>query len=164
MFRWSLDLRLYSPPQAGPVYPPCRPGSTTGPANLQQQEFTMSKHGQRGLRRLLDASRYSLAGLGSAWRSEEAFRQEAVLLIVLVPLALWLGRGPLEWVLLIGCWLLVLIVELLNTAVEYTVDRIGPERHELSGRAKDIGSAAVMLSLVLAGVVWIGVVVERITG
>lgn len=73
---------------------------------------------------------------------------------MLLPLAIWLGRGPVEWILLVGSCLLVLIVELLNSAIESVVDRIGPERHELSGRAKDIGSAAVMLALLLAGLTW----------
>lgn len=122
----------------------------------------MAKHGKRGLRRLLDATRYSLSGLRQAWRSEEAFRQEAVVLVPLVPLALWLGEGPRDWLLLVGSWLLVMIVELLNTAVEYTVDRIGPERHALSGGAKDLGSAAVMLSLLLAGMCWAAVAWEQL--
>ena len=121
----------------------------------------MAKHGKRGLRRLLDATQYSLSGLRQAWQSEEAFRQEAVVLVPLVPLALWLGEGPRDWLLLVGSWLLVMIVELLNTAVEYTVDRIGPEHHALSGGAKDLGSAAVMLSLLLAAMAWSAVAWER---
>jgi diacylglycerol kinase (ATP) len=114
----------------------------------------MVKHGKRGLRRLRDATGYSAAGLLTAWRSEEAFRQEVVLAIVLVPLALWLGQTPMERVLLIGSWLIVMIVEILNTAIEATVDRISDEHHKLSGQAKDLGSAAVFLSLVLALLAW----------
>lgn len=124
----------------------------------------MPKHQKRGLRRLVAATGYSLAGLAAAWRSEEAFRQEVLLLVPLVPAALWLGRGPLEWLALIGVWILVLVVELLNTAVEFTVDRIGSERHELSGHAKDIGSAAVMLSLLLALLTWAAVAWDRFSG
>lgn len=124
----------------------------------------MRKHQNRGLRRLVAAIGYSLAGLAAAWRSEEAFRQEVLMLVPLVPAALWLGRGPLEWLALIGVWILVMIVELLNTAVEFTVDRIGSERHELSGHAKDIGSAAVMLSLLLALMTWAAVGWSRLAG
>lgn len=121
----------------------------------------MPKQGKRGLRRLVDATGYSMAGLAVAWRGEEAFRQEATLAIVLVPLALWLGQSHLERLLLVGSWLLVMIVEILNTAVEATVDRISDERHTLSGQAKDLGSAAVFLSLLLAGLVWGTVAWER---
>jgi diacylglycerol kinase (ATP) len=121
----------------------------------------MPKPGARGLKRVLDAFGYSMAGLGSAWKSEEAFRQEALLGALLVPAAMWLGQSLLERVLLVGTWLLVLIVEVLNTAIEATVDRISDEHHQLSGRAKDLGSAAVFLALVLAGLVWIAVAWQR---
>jgi len=121
----------------------------------------MAKHGSRGFRRLVDATRYSVSGLRQAWRSEEAFRQESLLLLPAVPLALWLGEGPRDWALLLGSWILVLIVELLNTAIEYTVDRIGPEHHELAGGAKDMGSAAVMLSTLIAALTWGAVAWER---
>ncbi|WP_355661100.1 diacylglycerol kinase [Halomonas salifodinae] len=112
------------------------------------------KPGHRGWRHLIHSTHYSLKGLKAAYRNEAAFRQELGLCLLLLPLAIWLGRGPLEWILLVGSCLLVLIVELLNSAIESVVDRIGPERHELSGRAKDIGSAAVMLALLLAGLTW----------
>lgn len=118
----------------------------------------------RGLRRIVAATRYSLAGLAAAWRGEAAFRQEVVAAIVLIPAALWVGTGPAERVLLIGSVFIVLIVEVLNSAVENTIDRIGPERHELSGRAKDLGSAAVFLSLLLAGITWGLVIWGRIAG
>ncbi|SEN11553.1 diacylglycerol kinase [Halomonas caseinilytica] len=112
------------------------------------------KPGHTGLRHLVHSTRYSFKGLKAAYRYESAFRQELGLCLVLIPLAWWIGEAPVEWLLLVGSCLLVLIVELLNTAVESVVDRIGPERHKLSGRAKDIGSAAVMLALVFAGLTW----------
>jgi len=104
---------------------------------------------------VLNAIRYSLAGLAAAARHEDAFRMELILVALLAPLALWLGESGVERALLIGCLLLVLIVELLNSAIEATVDRISFENHRLAKRAKDIGSAAVMLSLVNAGVIWL---------
>lgn len=90
----------------------------------------------------------------TAFKSEAAFRQECALAAILLPAAFWLGRTGVERALLAGTCVLVLIVELLNTAVEYVVDRIGMDHHELSGNAKDVGSAAVLMSLVLTGVVW----------
>jgi diacylglycerol kinase (ATP) len=96
----------------------------------------------------------SLKGFKATWLHEEAFRQEALLLVAAGPLGLWLGQGGVEKALLVGSLLLVLIVELLNTGIEIVVDRISFERHELSGRAKDVGSAAVLTSLALAGMVW----------
>lgn len=112
------------------------------------------KPGHTGWRHLVHSTRYSLKGLGAAFRNEAAFRQEVGICAVLLPIAAWIGEGPVEWILLVGSCLLVLIVELLNSAIENVVDRIGTERHELSGRAKDIGSAAVMLALALAGLTW----------
>lgn len=100
-------------------------------------------------------------GLTAAWRSEAAFRQECLLTLLLLPLAFWWGRNPVEWALLIASCLLVLAVELLNSAIEAVTDRVGAERHELSGRAKDMGSAAVLISLVLVAVVWGGVAADR---
>lgn len=114
----------------------------------------MGKPGITGVRRILHAARYSAQGFVHAWRHEVAFRQELALTAVLLPLALWLGRSMIEVLLLIGTCLLMLIVELLNSAIEATVDRVGREQHELSGRAKDLGSAAVFLSLLLVGVTW----------
>jgi diacylglycerol kinase (ATP) len=108
----------------------------------------------RGIRRLIRATGYSFRGLAAAFRHETAFRQEVALSLVLIPLALWLGASGLERALLIMSWLLVLMVELVNSGIEAVVDRIGPEHHELSGRAKDIGSAAVLVALVNAAVVW----------
>ncbi|QSA96863.1 diacylglycerol kinase [Methylococcus sp. EFPC2] len=103
----------------------------------------------------------SIKGFRATWENEEAFRQEVYLLIVAAPLALWLGGSGIEKALLLGSVLLVLIVELLNTGIEVVVDRISFDRHELSGRAKDIGSAAVLTSLVLAAIVWVSVLGSR---
>jgi diacylglycerol kinase (ATP) len=111
--------------------------------------------GKTGLRRVLNATRYSLEGLAAAARHEDAFRQELIVFAITVPVALWLGRTGLERALLIGCLFLVLIVELVNSAVEAAVDRVSFENHRLAKRAKDIGSAAVMLSIVNAAVVWL---------
>ncbi|MEI6719469.1 MAG: diacylglycerol kinase [Betaproteobacteria bacterium] len=111
--------------------------------------------GKTGLRRLINATGYSLAGLSEATRNEDAFRQELLLALVMVPLGLWFGPSGTEKALLVGSVLLVLIVELLNSAVEATVDRISLEDHRLAKRAKDIGSAAVMVSLLNAAAVWI---------
>ena len=107
-----------------------------------------------GLERVIKAAGYSWAGLKAAYRHEAAFRQEVALCIPLVPLGLWLGHTGVERALLVGCLLLVLVAELLNSAVEAVVDRIGPEHHALSGRAKDIGSAAVFVALANVALVW----------
>jgi diacylglycerol kinase (ATP) len=111
--------------------------------------------GRTGLRRAWNATRYSLAGLAAAARHEAAFRELLVLLVVAVPLALWLAADGVSRALLIGSVLLALIVEMVNAAVEATVDRVSLENHPLAKRAKDIGSAAVMLALVNAAVVWL---------
>ncbi len=113
-----------------------------------------------GWQRIVNAAGYSLKGLASTYRTEAAFRQELWLLAAAVPLALWLGETALETVLLISSLLLVLIVELLNSALESIVDRIGPEFHHLSGKAKDQGSAAVLIALILAGMVWLTILVN----
>jgi diacylglycerol kinase (ATP) len=111
--------------------------------------------GKTGLRRLINAAGYSMSGLAAAARHEDAFRQELILAAVLVPLGLWLGASGVERALLVGSVLLVLIVELLNSAVEATVDRVSLDDHSLAKRAKDIGSAAVMLSLANVAVIWL---------
>ena len=111
--------------------------------------------GKTGLRRLINAAGYSFAGLAAAARHEDAFRQELMLAMVLVPFGLWLGASGVERALLVGSVLLVLIVELLNSAVEATVDRVSLDDHNLAKRAKDIGSAAVMLALVNVVVIWL---------
>jgi len=102
---------------------------------------------------------WSLAGLASAWQ-ETAFRQEIGCLVVLAPLAFWLGGSGVERAMLLASLLLVLIAELLNTAVESAIDRIGPERHPLSGRAKDIASAAVFIALINAVLVWLLILLD----
>ena len=114
----------------------------------------MAKPGETGIQRIISAAGYSAKGLRSCWRNEAAFRQELLACIVMFPLALYLGQGGLEKAMLIGSCLLVLIVEVLNSSVEAVVDRIGHEHHELSGLAKDLGSAAVMLSLLNVALVW----------
>ncbi len=114
----------------------------------------MAGQNATGLKRLVNACYFSAAGFKAAWQHEEAFRQEVILLVISTPCALWLGQTAVEKLLLIGSIVLVMLVELLNSAVEATVDRVGLERHEFSKRAKDIGSAAVALSLVWATIVW----------
>ncbi|AHG19850.1 diacylglycerol kinase [Chania multitudinisentens RB-25] len=107
-----------------------------------------------GLTRIIKAVGYSYKGLTAAWRNEAAFRQELVALIVAIILAIWLDVGAIARILLIGSVLLVMIVEILNSAIEAIVDRVGTDYHELSGRAKDMGSAAVSLTIILALFVW----------
>ena len=107
-----------------------------------------------GWRRVVRAAGHSARGLRAAWQFESAFRQECVLFLLLSPLGLWLGHTWVEQALLVGSAALVLIVELLNSAIESTVDRVSMEHHELSKRAKDLGSAAVMLSLLLCTAIW----------
>lgn len=111
--------------------------------------------GKRGLQRILNATRYSFSGIQAAYRHEDAFRQEALLAAILIPLALWLPASGIGHALMIGSVILVLIVELINSAVEATVDRISLEHHELAKRAKDIGSAAVFFALLNVILVWI---------
>ena len=113
-----------------------------------------------GLNRIIHAGGYSIQGLIAGW-GETAFRQEAIAAFVLVPLAFWLGDNWVETALLAGTVLIVMIVELLNTGIETAIDRIGPEWHALSKRAKDMGSAAVLLSLLLCGGVWAAALLQR---
>lgn len=110
--------------------------------------------GKTGLRRLFNAFGYSLDGFKAAYKHEDAFRQEVLLSIILTPLAFYLGNSAIEIALMITSVLLVLIVELLNSAIEAVVDRVSIERHELAKRAKDIGSAAVFIALLIMVVVW----------
>ena len=114
----------------------------------------MATLGTEGLERIIKATGYSWQGLKAAYRYEAAFRQEFFLAIILVPLGIWLGQTGLEKTLLVSSIILVLIVELVNSGLEVIVDRIGDEQHKLSGRAKDIGSAAVFISLINVLVVW----------
>ncbi|MEK8045987.1 MAG: diacylglycerol kinase [Burkholderiales bacterium PBB6] len=110
--------------------------------------------GRTGLNRIIHAAGYSMAGLKAAYNGESAFRQETWLAVVLVPLAFWVGQTWIEVALLAGSVLIVMIVELLNSAIEAAIDRIGFEMHDLSARAKDIASAAVLLSLTLCAGIW----------
>jgi len=115
----------------------------------------MAYQNARGMARLVNAFRFSMAGFRQCFQHEEAFRQEVFASLLFIPLGLWLGDTGIERAMLVGSWLLVMIVELLNSAIEANVDRVGLERHELSGRAKDIASAAVFSSLVMASSVWL---------
>ncbi len=121
----------------------------------------MGYSGNTGFSRLVKACQYSWQGLRAACRHEEAFRQELWLSFVLIPLGLWLGQTGVEKALLTGSVILLLLVEMLNSAIEAVVDRIGDEQHELSGRAKDMGSAAVAISIGLIVVVWALVLLDH---
>ena len=110
--------------------------------------------GKQGLTRLINALGYSKDGLSAAWKNEAAFREEVLLAAIAIPLAIVLGKTGIERALLIGAILLILIVEILNSGLEAVVDKASPEKHELAKRAKDMGSAAVLLSLVNAAVIW----------
>ena len=121
----------------------------------------MAYHNVRGWKRVIYAFGYSMKGLKACFEVEEAFRQEVFILIVLLPLGLWLGETPVERAMLVGSLLLVPIVELLNSAIEANVDRVGTERHELSARAKDIASAAVLMSIMFAAVIWLLIVLPK---
>jgi diacylglycerol kinase (ATP) len=114
----------------------------------------MGKPGHTGIRRIILATRFSAQGLRYAWRNESAFRQEVLLTVVLAPIAFWLGRSAAEVLVLTVPLALVLIVELLNSAIEATVDRISDKEHELAGSAKDMGSAAVFVSLLIVAGTW----------
>ena len=124
----------------------------------------MAKPGATGITRIINATGYSMKGLKSAWINEAAFRQELLLILLLMPLAFWIGDSLNEILLLICISWLVVIVEVLNSAVEAVVDRIGSEHHELSGRAKDLGSAAVFIALALNALVWGALVGRNLLG
>ncbi|MBB5212994.1 diacylglycerol kinase [Microbulbifer hydrolyticus] len=128
------------------------------------EEQFVNKPGKTGISRLIDATEYSRQGLLATWRNEAAFRQEVSLAILLIPAALWLGDSGVERALLIGVTLLVMIVELLNSALEAVVDRVGPEKHPLSKIAKDTGSAAVSMSLLLWLSTWACILLPRWLG
>lgn len=125
---------------------------TAAPANPQKA--------RTGLNRIWHAGGYSVEGLRAGW-NEKAFRQEAIAAMVLLPLSLWLGRTWVEMALLAGSVVIVMIVELLNTGIETAIDRIGPEWHDLSKRAKDMGSAAVLLALLLCVGIWAAALFHR---
>jgi len=119
----------------------------------------MADSGNTGISRIINATRFSWQGLCAAYRHEEAFRQETWLCVLLVPLGLYLGDGGVEKALLVSSVLLLPLVEILNSALEALVDRVGEEHHELSGRAKDMGSAAVALAILLAASIWLLVLI-----
>ena len=128
---------------------------------MEADSATLGRHKPRGLLRVLRALGASANGLVGPFREEAAFRQELALATLVIPLALWLGHSGVERALLIAPMLLILVVELLNSAIEAPVDRIGFERHKLAGLAKDIGSAAVFMSFVLLITVWLLVLLGR---
>lgn len=142
-------------PQSGSISPELTlrtDPSPDAPANPQKS--------RKGLTRIWHATGYSIAGLRAGWH-ETAFRQEALASVVLLPAAFWLGRGWVETMLLAGTVVLIMIVELLNTGIETAIDRIGPEWHDLSKRAKDMGSAAVLLSFLLCTATWLMALYSR---
>jgi diacylglycerol kinase (ATP) len=128
---------------------------------MEADGAAVDRYKPRGVLRILRACESSWNGLKGAYREEAAFRQELAVAVLVIPLGLWLGHSGTERVLLVAPMFVVLIVELLNSAIEATVDRIGFERHALAGLAKDIGSAAVMMSFVLLVVVWLLVLLGR---
>ena len=123
--------------------------------------LNLAKGKNRGVRRIINAFRYTYAGLKAAWIYEEAFRQEILLLIFVVPLGIWVGASSTQRAILIGFYLNIPLTELLNSSIEAIVDRMGEEHHALSGRAKDLGSAAVFLSICIAVITWSIVGCER---
>ncbi len=118
----------------------------------------MTFYNEKGLKRFVNAIFFSIAGFKATWQHEEAFRQEVTIFIISIPLAIWLAENNIEKVLLIGSVVLVMVTELLNSSIETVVDRVGVEYHELAGRAKDIGSAAVMLSIIMSIATWLLIV------
>lgn len=114
-----------------------------------------------GMRRIFNACRYSWQGLCAAFKHEAAFRQELLIVLVLVPVAVWIGRNTGEILLLVGSLFFVLIIELINSALEALADAITIEHHPLLGRAKDLGSAAVMLAMIFCGMVWLGIMASH---
>jgi diacylglycerol kinase (ATP) len=128
---------------------------------MDADSAAIDRYKPRGAARILRALGASWRGLRGAFREEAAFRQELAIAVIVIPVGMWLGHSGVERALLIGPMLLILVVELINSAIEATVDRIGFERHALAGLAKDIGSAAVLMSFVLLGTVWLLVLLGR---
>ncbi|MDN3697685.1 diacylglycerol kinase [Vibrio genomosp. F6] len=124
-------------------------------------QVNQGKPGNTGIKRVIKATGYSIQGLKAAFKHEAAIRQELGLLVVAILLLCWLDVTMLERLVMLSSVVLVLIVELINSAIEAVVDRIGVEHHELSGRAKDIGSSAVLVALVLAGFIWLTIIVSH---
>ena len=124
----------------------------------------MIKPRNTGWMRVWKATIYSMQGLDAAWRNESAFRQECMIALILLPVSFWIANSWVEVAVLMGVCFVVLIVELLNSAIEAVVDRVGHEHHDLAGQAKDMGSAAVMLSLILAAGTWILIGAHNLLG
>ncbi|UCU97713.1 diacylglycerol kinase [Acidovorax radicis] len=141
-----------------PPRPTSTPATTSPP--LQPDAPANPQKARSGLNRIWHAGGYSVQGLRAGW-NETAFRQEAMAAMVLVPLSAWLGRSWVEVALLAGSVVLVMVVELLNTGIEAAIDRIGPEWHDLSKQAKDMGSAAVLLALLLCAGIWTAAIYQR---
>ena len=121
----------------------------------------MRRKNENIFRHIQNAVIYSFAGFKSAWNNEMAFRLETIVIALMLPVGIWLGQTVVEWALLVGSGMLVLITELLNSAVETVVDRIGAEQHILSKQAKDLGSAAAALSMLVAAIVWALIAYKR---
>jgi len=121
----------------------------------------MANRNQNPWLRPIKAAGYSLAGFRATFKHEQAFRQELYILLLIIPLAIWMGENGIEYTLLIGSWGIVMVVELLNSSIEAAVDRVSMEHNKLAGRAKDIGSAAVFLSIVLSIVTWLLVLLVK---
>jgi diacylglycerol kinase (ATP) len=126
------------------------------------KEPYFDKASNTGWTHFFNAAKFSLKGLREAFRRESAFRQELAILVILIPLGIWISQSVLDFVILMAVSGMVLVVELLNSAIEAAVDRAGTERHELAGLAKDYGSAAVMMSLAVSGMVWLTFLLQRI--
>lgn len=114
----------------------------------------MAKTGVTGIKRIINAFGYTWKGLRAAFKHEAAFRQELFLAVILLPVSFWVGKNVIEWILLMGSTVFILVVEILNSAIEAVVDRTGDEPNKLSGRAKDMGSAAVFLAFVILVITW----------
>ena len=128
----------------------------------QETESSFDKASNTGLRHLINATRFSWQGVNAAFRRESAFRQEIALILVLIPPGIWIADSVVDFVLLMAVCLLMLVVELLNSAVEAAIDRIGNEHHPISALAKDYGSAAVMVSLIIVAMVWLVMLLARL--
>jgi diacylglycerol kinase (ATP) len=128
---------------------------------IQECYLFMPKPGKTGLRRIVDAFGYSMHGFAAAWRFEAAFRQEVLLAVILLPASLWLGTTLMERLLLVASVFWVIMAELANSAIEAAIDRTGDEMHVLAGRAKDMGSALVLVSLILLAIIWVSVGAAR---
>lgn len=142
----------------------CLPAATTIPMPEEHTEPFFDKSENTGLKHFRNAAKFSIRGFIAAFQRESAFRQELGVLVVLIPLAVWISNTVLDFVALMAVSGLVLIIELVNSAIEAAVDRVGTDHHELAGLAKDYGSAAVFLSLFVAGIVWLAFLWQKLSG